>query len=312
MIFFDCNRKLFNFSPDLSPKHPKQKIVLFWFQITDGSIFAAIQTSHYMQLTEKYGKLALVAGASEGIGAAFAQQLAAKGMNLILIARRKAPLDELAAALTKQYAIQVQCIYCDLADIGAAQYIQTALNGQEINVLVYNAAISYIGPFEKNDQQFHQQISQANMVTPMNLVQMLGTSMLAKGKGALILMASLAGFQGSGFLAAYAATKAFNRVLAESLWYEWKDRGVDVLACCAGATATPNYLQTNPEKTSFFAPRVQSPEEVVQECFVHLGKRPSFVTGSGNKMASFIMQRLMPRKMAINIMGDTARKMYRM
>ena len=113
-------------------------------------------------------------------------------------------------------------------------------------------------------------------------------------------------------MAADAASKAFIRVLAESLWYEWKGRGVDVIACCAGATATPNFIKTKPEKKGFFAPRVQLPEEVVMECFEQLGKRPSFISGRGNKVASFIMQRLMPRKMAIKIMGDTTRKMYRL
>ncbi len=186
------------------------------------------------------------------------------------------------------------------------------MQGKEINLFVYNAALSYIGAFEKNTVANHHQIAQANMVTPMNLMQVFAEPMLAKQKGAMILMASLAGFQGSGFLAAYAATKAFNRVLAESLWYEWKDRGVDVIACCAGATSTPNFINTKPEKANFFAPRVQTPEEVVNECFKKLGSQPSFVTGTGNKIASFIMQKLLPRKMAINIMGDTTKKMYRL
>ncbi len=87
-------------------------------------------------------------------------------------------------------------------------------------------------------------------------------------------MSSLAGFRGSGYLAAYAASKAFNRVLAESLWYEWKSKGVDVIACCAGAVGTPNFEKTKPGKKGFLAPKVQSPDEVVNECFKHLGKRP--------------------------------------
>ena len=265
-----------------------------------------------MSLTAKYGTLALVAGASEGIGAAYAHYLAKAGMDVVLVARRKEPLEVLAATLQQQYHINTSVICCDLAEHNAGQFIYEALVGKEINVLVYNAALSYIGAFENNSIAHHNQIAQANMITPMNLLQLFGDDMLKKGKGAFIIMASLAGFQGSGFLAAYAATKAFDRVLAESLWYEWKGRGVDVIACCAGATSTPNFINTNPEKTSFFAPKVQSPEEVVQECFVHLGKRPSFITGNGNKLASFIMQRLMPRKMAINIMGDTTRKMYRL
>ncbi len=263
-------------------------------------------------LKEKYGSLALIAGASEGIGAAYADYLAAHGLDLILLARRPEPLQALAATLTERYHIHVECICCDLADPQAAEQIAQATQGREIGILVYNAALSYIGPFENNSPEQHRQLAQANMLTPMDLVHIFGKTMLARGRGAVILMASLAGFQGSGFLAAYAASKAFNRILAESLWYEWKDRGVDVIACCAGATSTPNFIHTKPEKTSFFAPRVQTPEEVVNECFERLGHQPSFVTGTGNKIVSFIMQRLMPRRLAITIMGDTTRKMYRL
>jgi len=228
------------------------------------------------------------------------------------VARRPGPLEQLAAELKAKYVVNVTCISCDLADAEAPLQLQKAVGDREIDILVYNAALSYIGPFEKNSIEQHNQMAQANMITPMSLLQIFGEPMLKRGKGALVLMASLAGFQGSGFLAGYAATKAFNRVLGESLWYEWKDRGVDVIACCAGATSTPGFLNTRPEKSSFFAPRVQSPDEVVQECFKQLGKQPSFVTGAGNKLASFIMQRLMPRRLAIIIMGDTTRKMYRL
>lgn len=265
-----------------------------------------------MSIKSKYGKLALIAGGSEGIGAAFARYLAADGMDLILVARRLEGLEIFAQELRSKYAVEITCISCDLASVDAAQKLKLAVGDKEVNLLVYNAALSFIGHFEENSLEHHTQIAQANMLTPMNLLQLFGQPMLKKRKGAMIMMASLAGFQGSGFLSVYAATKAFDRVLAESLWYEWKDRGVDVIACCAGATATPNFLNTKPEKTRFFAPKVQSPEEVVNECFKKLGKTPSFVTGTGNKIASFIMQRLMPRKAAIKIMGDTTKQMYRL
>jgi len=265
-----------------------------------------------MTLKQKYGPLALVAGASKGIGAAFSEYLAAAGMDLVLIARNPDDLDQLANSLKNKYPISVICICCDLSSGDAVNQIKTELQGKEINLFVYNAALSFIGLFEKNSIENHNRIAQTNMITPMNLLQIFGEPMLEKGKGALILMASLAGFQGSGFLATYAATKAFNRVLAESLWYEWKSRGVDIMACCAGATLTPNFIETNPEKLSFFAPRVLRPEEVAEECFEQLGKRPSFIPGRGNRVASFIMQKLMPRKMAITIMGDNTRKMYRL
>lgn len=265
-----------------------------------------------MNLKEKYGRTAMIAGASEGIGAAFATCLAAEAMDLVLIARRFEPLKQLADLLESKYKVNVVCISCDLSGTNAALQIEEALNGREISLLVYNAALSYIGPFIKNSADNHSQAAQVNMITPLNMVRLYGEEMITKGKGAVILMTSLAGFQGSGFLSVYAATKAFNRILAESLWYEWKNSGVDIIACCAGATVTPGFKSTHPENTGFFTPRVLEPEEVAHECLKKLGKQPSFITGRGNRIASFIMQKILPRKMAINIMGDTTRKMYRL
>jgi len=264
-----------------------------------------------MNLKQKYGNTALVAGASEGIGAAYATSLAAEGMNLVLVARRLEPLQQLAEKLGKKYKIEIQCISCDLGNINATQQIAKELNGKEINLLVYNAALPFIGPFITNTPENHAQIAQVNMLTPINMLHYFGGKMLEKGKGAVILMSSLAGFQGSGFLAMYSSTKAFNRIMAESLWYEWKDKGVDVLACCASSTATPNFIKSNPEDAGFFAPKTQQPEEVVIECFRKLGKKPSFIPGTGNKMAAFFMQKLLSRKMAVRIMGDNTKKMYR-
>ncbi len=265
-----------------------------------------------MDLVKKYGKLALVAGASEGLGAAFASYLAAQGMDLVLIARRKEPLEKFADHLRNQSKVNVSCIYCDLSDPHVTQNLEVPLHDKEINLVVYNAALSHIGAFEERSVEDNTRIAQANMITPMSMFHTFGEDMIKKGKGALIIMASLAGFQGSGFLSVYAATKAFDRVLAESIWYEWKNKGVDVIACCAGSTSTPNFIKTNPEKKSFFAPGVQTPEAVVKECFQKLGKVPSFVSGTGNKFAAFIMQKILPRKVAIIIMGNTTRKMYRL
>jgi uncharacterized protein len=265
-----------------------------------------------MNLKQRYGQLALVAGASEGIGAAFSNYLAAEGMDLILIARREEPLERLAETLMSRYKIKVTCLSCDLSEIGITNWISEALEGQEISLLVYNAALSYIGPFEQNSMEHHNKIVYTNVITPLDMIRLFGEYMLKKGKGAVVIMSSLAAFQGSGFLATYAATKAFSRVLAESLWYEWKNLGVDVLACCAGATSTSNYINTNPGKTSFIAPRVTTAEEVVKECMNMLGKKPSFIAGRGNKFAGFIMQKLFSRKMAVKIMGDNTRKMYRL
>lgn len=265
-----------------------------------------------MDLRQKYGNTAMVAGASEGIGAAYSSCLAEQGMDLVLIARRLSPLQHLANSLENKYNVNVTCITCDLSVTDALQQIEETLQGREIDVLIYNAALSYLGPFLENSAENHLQAERVNMLTPLDLVHFYGGKMVNRRKGAIVLMTSLAGFQGSGFLSVYAATKAFIRILAESLWYEWKKSGVDIIACCAGATATPGFKKTNPEKSGFFAPRVLEPDEVANECLRMLGKRPSFIPGRANRVASFIMQKFLPRKIAVNIMGDTTRKMYRL
>jgi short-subunit dehydrogenase len=263
-----------------------------------------------IELNTRYGNRAIIAGASEGIGAAFASFLAARGIDLVLVARKQDALQRFADRLTESYRVRVRCLALDLSDEDAASLLISLTCGLQIDILVYNAALSPVGPFEVISADTLNRAAGVNVITPMNLVHHFGTEMLVRGKGAIILMSSMAGLQGSGFLAAYAATKAFNRVLAESLWYEWKDKGVDIMACCAGATATPGYINSNPAKTSLFAPAVLKPEDVVNECFRKLGRNPSFITGRGNRLASVVMQRLLPRKTAINIMGDYTRKMY--
>ncbi len=264
-----------------------------------------------MTLKQRYGSTALVAGASEGIGAAFASHLASEGMDLVLIARRSGPLGELAAMLEEKHLVKVICLPYDLSDPAAAEGIEKELEGIEISLMVYNAALSPIGPFLENSRETILDATRVNIITPLKLVRSLGEKMVRNGRGAIILMSSLAGFQGSGNLSLYASTKAFIRILGESLWYEWKDKGVDVIACCAGATATPGYEKSRPERTGFLTPRVLAPEEVPPECFRKLGKQPSFITGRGNRIASFFMQKILSRRMAVMIMGDTTRKMYR-
>lgn len=259
----------------------------------------------------KYGNTALVAGASEGMGAAFSEALAQRGLDLVLVARRKEPLDLLAEKLRTKYKIDVQTISCDLTLDDATERIQAAIGDCEINFLVYNACLSYIGHYLEADVTEHTNIAQVNMITPIRMLHHFGAKMVAKRRGGVVVMSSLAGLQGSGYLSTYAATKAFDKIIAEGLWYEWKPAGVDVIACCAGATSTPNYINTKPLKTSLFEPKAQKPEEVVEECLQRIGTTPSFISGRSNRFASFIMQKLMPKKLAVNIMGDTTKKMYR-
>lgn len=193
----------------------------------------------------------------------------------------------------------------------STEQIAAAIGDKQIDFLVYNAALSYIGPYLATDISTHKNIAAANAVTQLGLLYYFGGRMVERKRGGVVIMTSIAGFQGSGYLATYAATKAFNRVLAEGLWYEWRPHGVDVIACCAGATATPNYINTNPGKASALEPPAQHPEAVVEECLRKIGKTPSFVSGTGNKWVTFLMQRILPRKMAVKMMGDGMKKSYR-
>jgi short-subunit dehydrogenase len=263
-----------------------------------------------MTFKEKYGNTALVAGASEGMGAAYAKALAAHGLDIALIARREGPLKVMAAELNSQYGVTTYPIICDLASSDAVEQIVQATAGMEISFMVYNAASSYIGPYLETGLTTHENIATVNMLTEMALLHHFGGLMVARKRGGVVLMSSIAGFQGAGFLATYAATKAFSRVLAEGLWYEWKNKGVDVIACCAGATATPNYINTNPGKASPLEPKPQTPEAVVKECLRRIGKTPSFISGRGNRFVSFLMQHIFSRKMAVNMISDGMRKMY--
>jgi uncharacterized protein len=263
-----------------------------------------------MNIKERYGPVALVAGASEGMGAAYARALAKQGMNLVIVARRKKNLESLALELSGKYNIEIWPVICDLEAPDATGQIRDAIGDLMINFLVYNAAQSYIGPFLDNPVSEHIQISGVNMVTPMKMLHHFGGLMVKEKRGGIVLMSSIAGNQGSGFLATYAATKAFNRIIAESLWYEWKTKGVDVIGCCAGATMTPNYIQSKPKKISVLAPKPQLPEDVVKECFSKIGRVPSFISGKSNKIACFLMNHVFSAKRSVNIMGDTTRKMY--
>jgi short-subunit dehydrogenase len=259
----------------------------------------------------RYGPTALVAGASRGIGAAFARELAGAGLQLVLVARRALPLEELAKELRAAHGVEVRTLTCDLGDEAAADAIAGACGGLEIGLLVYNAAASSVGRFLDTPREDHLRSVHVNARGPMLLAHALGGPMAARGRGGIVLMSSLAAFQGTPLVASYAATKAFNLVLAEGLWSELGKRGVDVLACCAGATLTPGYERKTPSRAARrFAPQPQDPADVAEEALQALGRRPVVVTGLGNRFASFMLRRIASRRLAVAMMGREMRRRY--
>jgi len=254
--------------------------------------------NHKKLFKEKYGPWALVAGASYGLGGAYAEALARRGLNLVLLARGKEQLEAAAARLREQYRVDVKPHAVDLADYEKTRDIIADLDGQ-IGLLVYNAACIPIGLFENKSEEELALAAAVNVRTPLLLAKLLSAPMLKRGRGGIVLMSSLAGGQGSPRLQTYAATKAFNAVLAEGLWGELRPRGVDVIGCVAGAILTPGYKQA--EKTKA-APGTLSAERVAEQTLNALGKGPIVVPGAVNKIARFLMTRLLPRRAAVAMM----------
>lgn len=254
----------------------------------------------------RYGPWAVVAGASEGLGAEYATQIAAYGLNVVLIARREPPLRDLAEQLTARYGIETLPLPLDLAREDAAAVVEAATAELDVGMLVYNAALSVIGPFFDAPLEDHLREVAINCRGPVSLAYVLGKRMLARGHGGIVLMSSLSATMGSALIANYAASKAYNMVLAEGIWEELRTRGVDVMACAAGAIATPGYLESAPKRGG----GAMTPVRVVSETLAALGTTPSFIPGGGNRIAAFALRRLVPRASAIRLMGRVMRGMY--
>jgi len=248
---------------------------------------------------EKYGPVAVVAGASEGLGAAFAERLAARGLSLVLLARRAELLASLAAKLEGAHHVTVRTLAVDLADASWAGKLEAETRDVEIGLAVYNAAYAFTAKLLDRPPADAFRVVDVNIKGPLAMVHALVPAMQRRGRGGVVLMSSLAGFQGAPRLSAYAASKAFNIVLGESLWAELAPSGVDVVTCCAGAIRTPNYQKTSKGE----APGTLDASVVAESALDALGHGPVVVPGGVNKLATFLMRRLMTRAGVIAMMG---------
>ena len=245
----------------------------------------------------------MVAGASEGLGAAFATQLAARDMHLVLVARRGHLLADLKDQLTAKYGVEVRCLVMDLADPAFAETLADSVAGMDIGIIIYNAAYTPVGPFLEAENAEIEQVVNVNVRGPLLALRALVPPMRDRGKGAVVLMSSLAGLQGTPNISIYAASKAFNLILAEGLWYELRSHGIDVVACCAGAMRTPGYVRSFDRDV----PGMLSPDEAARRTLDGLGRGPRLVPGPVNQLTSQLMGRLLPRRMAVRLIGRNTR-----
>jgi short-subunit dehydrogenase len=250
-----------------------------------------------MRSFTSYGSWALVTGASAGIGEAFARTLARQGLGVVLTARREDRLRALAGELESAHGVPTRTIPLDLSVEGAPDRLVAATADLDVGVLINNAGYGLAGRFESARYERLLAMIRLNCAAVAALTHHFLPRMKARGKGAVVIIASVAGYQPVPFNAAYGATKAFDLMLAEALWAETRGSGVDVLGVSPGPT------ETEFQAVAGEAPHPgATPEQVVATAIRALGRKPSVVVGAGNKVQSFGV-RFAPRAMTAKLAG---------
>lgn len=263
-----------------------------------------------MDFRGKYGPCALIVGGSEGLGYAFARALAARGLDLALVARREPLLDEVAGKLAAEFKVRVDGFGLDMTERERQQELALSLKDREIGLLVCNAAVAPIGPFLDVPLETHDRLVELNCHAAAHLAHVFGRGMVARGRGGIVLVSSMAGFQGTAQVVHYAASKAYLRVLAEGLWEELRPRGVDVLGCVAGQIDTPTFAASRPRHPAWMPVPVMEARDVAEAALGALGKQATVIPGLSNRLASFLTQRLLPRRTIVSFYSASTRAMY--
>lgn len=258
--------------------------------------------------THRYGPWALVTGGSEGIGRAFAQALAERGLNLLVVGLDDDALGQAARQL-ENAGVLVRTLGVDLTEQDAAERVFAAAKGLDLGLVVSCTAL--VQPGEFVDQPLERLLTaiDVNCQLPLVLSHHFGRALKQRGRGGLVLLTSMAGRQGSARVATYAATKAYNWVLAEGLWEELSAAGVDVLACAPGLTRTETLERSGAQLQGSLAP-MQQPREVAEEALSALGRRPYHVTGRLNRLSAALLGKWLPRPLSVRLVGRNMRQLY--
>ena len=252
-------------------------------------------------------RVALVTGASSGIGEAFARELAADGRDVVLIARREPALERLAEELHASHGIAAHVLAADLTHREAPRLLveRLASDGLEVELLVNNAGIGSDGQgFAETPLETLLAMVDLHCRATLELTHRLLPAMLARGAGGVIFTASIAGFLPTPNYAVYGATKAFDLLVAEALWAELSGSGVDVLALAPGRTDTPFFDASGRPGAGKGS---MSPERVAREALARLGRGPVHVPGLGNRLLTLaprlVSRRLVARTLA-RVLGE--------
>lgn len=253
----------------------------------------------------KYGPWAVVTGASSGIGAEFARQLAVLGLHIVLIARREARLQALAQELRQGRGVEVKVLVVDLSTTDGVGKVIAECERLQVGLLVNNAGIEVHGSFFHDPFEQHRQCLQLNVVAVSELAYTFGRRFCEQGRGGIVFLSSLSA-AGIPWMATYSSSKAFVTTLAVTLWEEVRRKGVDVLALEPGFVASEMTLDPGQVEHKYGATLMRT-ETCVKEALEVLGKKLVYTPGWWYRAAKHLYY-LLPRYWGLRLLADSLRK----
>ena len=237
---------------------------------------------------DRYGPWALIAGASEGTGAAFARRIAAEGIRPILVARRIEPLNDLATEIEREHRVESLTIATDLTAEDACDIIVQAVGSREVGLFVANAGADLNGQeFLDADMPAWLDLVALNVATPLKLCHHFGRHMRERAHGGIILLGTGVSYGGMKSLAVYSGAKSFLLSFGESLWSELKPYGVDVLNLMLGRTDTPAFRRALAEKGLPLPTGLAAPQDVAEKALKRLALGPVHNWGATDDLPGF-------------------------
>jgi uncharacterized protein len=255
------------------------------------------------RMAQKYGPWALVTGASDGIGRAFARHLAAEGLNLVLVARREKALAALAIELQQAHGVQCRVLTADLSDLEAVRQMADATSDLDVGLLIAAAGFGTSGLFLDADLGVETGMVDLNCTSVAALAWHIGPRLVKRGRGGVVFLSSLLAFHGTAHAANYAATKAYVQTLAEGLRVEWAARGVDVIASAPGPISSGFAARANMQMA------LALPAEVVARVTLHsLGRKTTVRPGWLSKLLGWSLA-MLPRWGQVMVMTQVMKGM---
>lgn len=254
-------------------------------------------------LRSKYGQFALITGASSGMGAEFARQLAKAGLDLVLVARRRSKLEEIAEELHDEFGTRVKIVELDLLDAGASGELARRTEELDVGLVVLAAGIFTAGPFTGNDLSSEADVVTLGAIRPMELTHHYASLFVERRRGGIILVSSTIGHQSAPYLANYAATKAYVATLGQALSYELKRSGVDLTVLSPGPTNTEGVQSAEGIDFTKLPLPMMKPEAVVTKALKGLGRRSLVIPGRINKIADVVAKYFSPRPVLTRMYG---------